>query len=70
MTGMKQRFPSPEFAWLLATAVAYYYAKWPPLILAAIVGLIHAWLWFCRRFPMTACFVFVFLRALLGGRRR
>jgi len=51
------------------TAIAMAYAKLPILLVAAIVGFVLAWVTFCRRFPMTAIFLFGFLGGLLGGRR-
>jgi hypothetical protein len=33
------------FAFLLLTAVALYYAKWPILFVAAIVGVVRGWIW-------------------------
>ena len=56
------------FAFLFATAILIYYAKWPILILAALILLLRAWLSFARRFPRTAIFIFAFLRGLRRGR--
>ena len=39
----------PYFAFLLVTAVALYYAKWPVLFIAAAVIVFQGWLWLCRR---------------------
>jgi hypothetical protein len=59
-----------HFAWLVATAIALYYAKGPILIIAAIVGIG----WLCNRYPTFGHFVAVFVRGfisgLIGGRRR
>jgi hypothetical protein len=58
------------FTFLIVTAIALYYAKGPILVIAAIVGFVVAWSWFCRRYPRTAIFIFGFTRGLLGGGRR
>jgi hypothetical protein len=60
----------PYFVWLIVTAVALYYLKWPVLLIAALVGFVNVWLWLCHRFPRTMWFVSGFLRGLMGGRRR
>ena len=33
-----------HFAFLILTAIALYYAKGPILVIAAVVGLVNAWL--------------------------
>jgi hypothetical protein len=60
----------PLFLWLVATATALYFAKWPILVVAAIVGFCKAWIWLSRRYPRTMYFIAVFIAALIGGRRR
>jgi hypothetical protein len=58
-----------EVAFLIGTAVVMYYAKWPILVIAAIVGFVCGWLWLCERNPKTMWFVFGFLAPLmLDGR--
>lgn len=56
------------FTFLIVTAVALYYAKWPILIIAAVVGLFRLWLWFAVRYPLAAWFIIGFIRGLLGRR--
>jgi hypothetical protein len=56
------------FLFLVATAGAMYYFKWPILLIAAIVGLCQVLLFLCHRYPRTMWFMLGFLRALLGGR--
>jgi hypothetical protein len=51
------------FAFLIITAVAYYYASGPIVFIAATVIGINVWLWL-----FTAWFIFGFMRGLLGGR--
>jgi hypothetical protein len=63
-----KHFPWPEFIWLLLTAIALYYLKWPILVIAALVGLVNAWLWFCHRYPRTMFILTAFLRGLLRRR--
>jgi hypothetical protein len=62
------------FAFLIVTAIAYYYLKWPILIIAAIDGFVNGWIWLSYRFPKTMWFVSAFLsgflRGMMGGRRR
>jgi hypothetical protein len=50
-------------AFVIVTAIALYYLKWPLLILAAIWLLIRL----CRRHPMLAWFTLAFIRGLLSG---
>jgi MFS superfamily sulfate permease-like transporter len=59
----------PYFLWLILTAVALYYAKWPLLILAALVLFFRGYWWLCERYPRTMFTITVFLNALFGGRR-
>ena len=56
-------------AFIIITAVALYYLKWPILIVAAITlfGISAAWMG--RRFPLTTIFIIGFLRGLFGSRR-
>ena len=44
-------------AFLIVTAILLYYAKWPILIIAGIVGLVKGWSWLERRFPRTMRFM-------------
>lgn len=55
-------------AWLIVTAVALYYAKWPILILAAFVLVVRGWVWLAFRYPLTMHFIAAFIRGLLGRR--
>lgn len=57
------------FAWLAITAIAYYFAGKLILVIAAFIFFIQGWLWFCRRFPRTAWFVYGFIGGLTGRRR-
>ena len=57
------------FAWLIATAIACYYARGPILVIAAIVFLTMGAAWMGRRFPLTTIFIIGFLRGLFGSRR-
>ncbi len=43
----------PLFAWLIATAVVMYFAKWPILLIAALVGFFRGLLWLGNRYPKT-----------------
>jgi hypothetical protein len=52
------------FAFLFGTAVLAYYAMIPILIIAAVVALG----WTCKRYPLFAWFLFVFVRTLIGRR--
>jgi hypothetical protein len=52
------------FAWLVVTAIVYYYLGKLILFVAAIVLLVNRWVWFCRRYPRTAWS----LRARITGR--
>jgi hypothetical protein len=56
------------FVWLIVTAMALHYLKWPILIIAAIVGFVRGWLWLCGRFPKTMWVVGVLLSGLLRRR--
>jgi hypothetical protein len=56
------------FAWLIVRAVTYYFLGKILLVIAAIVALVRAGSWFCRRFPRTAWFGFGLTRGLSGGR--
>jgi hypothetical protein len=59
------RLPWPEFGFLILTAVALYYLKWPLLVPAAIVLLFRGLFFLTERYPRT-----IFLRGPLGGGRR
>ena len=41
------------FAFLIATAVAYFYVGKLILFIAAIIGLVRGWWWLSFRFPKT-----------------
>ena len=60
-------------ALILAALAVLGAALHPPpswvILVIIVVALTTAWLWLCRRFPLTAIFVMGFLRGLLGGRR-
>jgi hypothetical protein len=56
------------FAFLIVTAVIYYYAGKLILIIAALYLLLRAWLWLCRRYPLVAWGVLGFCRGLFGRR--
>jgi hypothetical protein len=58
------------FAFLIATAVACYYAGKLILFVAAIVCIVRGWWWLSLRFPKTMIFVNFVLSAMLGGRRQ
>jgi hypothetical protein len=55
-------------AFVLVTAIALYYLKWPILIVAAIIMLIKGWLSLCYRYPRTMFFITAFLRGLFSRR--
>jgi hypothetical protein len=59
----------PLFAFLIAAAALWFVFGKAVLVIAAIVFLLIGWVWFCRRWPMTALVIIGFLRGLLGGRR-
>ena len=56
------------FAFLIVTAVALYFLKWPILIGAALVGFFASYSWLCRRFPRTMFVIGGFIRGLLSRR--
>jgi len=58
------------FAFLIVTAIALYYAKWPILIIAAIIGIVRGWTWLTYRFPRTMTAVNLILAELLRSGRR
>jgi hypothetical protein len=41
------------FAFLIVTAIALYCAKWPILLIAALVGFFRGLYWLCDRYPRT-----------------
>ena len=55
----------PLFAWLIATAVVMYFAKWPVLVIAALIGFFRGLFWLCERYPRT---MLVILALVLGRR--
>ncbi len=55
----------PLFAWLIATAVVMYFAKWPILLIAAIVGIIRVYALLARRYPKTMWFLLGVIRGLM-----
>jgi hypothetical protein len=61
-----KRFPWLEFTWLILTAIALYFFKWPILVIAAIVVFFRALFWLTERFPRTMLVVLVIIRGLLG----
>jgi hypothetical protein len=58
------------FAFLIVTAVAWYYAGPLILVVAGFVLFVRGWIWLSVRFPLTMTFVNSFIAALLSGRRR
>jgi hypothetical protein len=60
----------PYFAFLIVTAVALYYLKWPVLLIAALAGFFIGLNWLCRRFPRTMFVILFIVNALLSSRRR
>jgi hypothetical protein len=68
MTGIKRQLPW-EFVWPIATAVALYLAKWPLLVLAAIIGLpvlfLNTVLYLAPRYPRTMFVLMALLRGFL-----
>jgi len=56
-------------AFLVATAVALYFAKWPILIVAGLVGFFRGLFWLCERFPKTMFVIMVIVRPLLSSGR-
>jgi hypothetical protein len=57
------------FGYLLAVGFLLAFAKALTLFVAALVGAIMAWVWFGRRFPRTAYYLWAFMSGLCGGRR-
>jgi hypothetical protein len=57
-----------EFAFLVATAVALYFLKWPILVVAVLAFFFVGLSWLCRRWPRTMLVVLGFLSGLLGRR--
>jgi hypothetical protein len=47
-----------------------YYAKWPILVIAALVGFFRGLFWLCDRYPRTMFVILAFVKGLMGGRRR
>jgi hypothetical protein len=60
----------PLFAWLIVTAIVMYYAKWPILLILALVGFYRGLFWLCERYPRTMLVIAALVRGLMGGRRR
>ena len=58
------------FAFLIVTAITYYYIGKLILLIVGCYLLLRGWLWICRRYPLLAWFLYCFTRGLLGGRRR
>jgi len=54
----------PLFAWLIVTAIVMYYAKWPILLIAALVGIFKGLLWLGQRYPKTMFFILFLFRNL------
>ena len=53
----------PLFVWLIATAVVMYFAKWPILLILALIGFFRGLFWLCERYPRT---MFVFWQSSAG----
>ena len=58
------------FAWLIVTAVVYYYVGKLVVVLFLCWLALIGWLWFARRWPRIALLLAFLLRGLLGGRGR
>jgi hypothetical protein len=57
------------FAFLIVTAIVLYYAKWPVLIIAALIGFFRGLFWQCERYPRTMLVILAIVRGMIGGRR-
>jgi len=66
---MNRSFPCTEFAFLLITAITYYYAGKLILVIAFIAAFVWAWVKLSMRYPKTMLFATSFLMGLLGRRR-
>jgi hypothetical protein len=60
----------PYFAWLIVTAIVMYYAKWPILVIAALVGFFRGQYWLCNRYPRTMFVILTIVRGMMGRGRR
>jgi hypothetical protein len=60
----------PLFAWLIATAVVMYFAKWQILVIAALIGFFRGLSWLGERYPRTMFVILAIVRGMMGGRRR
>jgi hypothetical protein len=59
------------FAFLIVTAIVMSFAKWPILLIAALIGFFRGLIWLCQRFPKTMLVVLAIVSGLLSsGRRR
>lgn len=59
------------FAFLIVTAITYYYVGALVLLIAAVDGLVRGWWYLTNRFPRTMTAVNLFIAALCNsGRRR
>lgn len=59
------------FAFLIVTAVLWYYAGKLILVIAGLVLFFRLWWFLCERYPRTMFTITAFLSGLLGsGRRR
>ena len=58
------------FAWLIVTAIVYYFAGKLILFIVGVVLLVRGWIWLTLRFPRTMFFVNACIAGLLGGGRR
>lgn len=47
-----------------------YYAKWPILIIAALIGFFRGLYWLCDRYPRTTFVILAIVNGMLGRRRR
>ena len=50
-------------------AVVTYYAKWPILIIAALIGFFRGLYWLCDRYPRTTFVILAIVNGMLGRRR-
>ena len=57
------------FAFLIVTAIVLYYAKWPVLIIAALIGFFRGLFWQCEHYPRTMLVILAIVRGMIGGRR-
>lgn len=58
-----------HFAFLIVTAIVMYYAKWPILFVAGMIGFFRGLFWLCERYPRTMLVIAALVRGLMSGRR-